>query len=186
MSKFLNTLLAVILLVIFSPIFLITSLLIIIDNGFSIFYYQKRVGIDNQLFTLYKFRTMKKSTPEVATHLLKNPNEYLTVSGALLRKLSLDELPQLINIIKGQMRFVGPRPALYNQKNLILERSKLGIDKIYPGITGWAQINGRDNISTSEKVKLDKFYLDNKSLHFDIKIIILTIINVFISRNVSH
>lgn len=186
MSKLLNILFAAILLVIFLPIFLIISFLIIVDNGFSIFYYQKRVGKDSQIFKLYKFRTMKKSTPEVATHLLKNPNEYLTTSGVLLRKFSLDELPQLINIINGQMRFVGPRPALHNQNNLILERSKYGIDKIYPGITGWAQINGRDNISTSDKVKLDKFYLDNKSLYLDIKIIFLTIINVFISRNVSH
>jgi O-antigen biosynthesis protein WbqP len=129
---------------------------------------------------------MKKNTPNVATHLLINPEQYLLKIGGILRKLSLDELPNLINIIKGEMVFVGPRPALFNQDDLMVFRVATGVAKLKPGITGWAQINGRDEISIVEKVKLDQEYLYKKSFLFDIEIIIKTFINVLFSKGVSH
>ncbi len=129
---------------------------------------------------------MKKNTPNVATHLLENPGQYLLNIGGLLRKLSLDELPNLINIIKGEMVFVGPRPALYNQDDLMALRVVAGVDQLKPGITGWAQINGRDEISIEEKVKLDQAYLSTKSFLFDLKILFKTFTNVLFSKGVSH
>lgn len=129
---------------------------------------------------------MKKNTPNVATHLLTNPAQYLLQSGSLLRRLSLDELPNLINIIKGEMVFVGPRPALYNQDDLMDLRVAAGVDKLKPGITGWAQINGRDEISIEEKVQLEKEYLSRKSFLFDLKIVFRTFTNVLFSKGVSH
>ena len=129
---------------------------------------------------------MKKNTPNVATHLLINPEKYLLKIGRILRKLSLDELPNLINIIKGEMVFVGPRPALYNQDDLMALRVATGVDKLNPGITGWAQINGRDEISLEEKVALEKEYLQHKSFWFDVKIIIKTIANVLFGKGVKH
>jgi O-antigen biosynthesis protein WbqP len=129
---------------------------------------------------------MKKNTPNVATHLLDNPEQYLLKIGKILRKLSFDELPNLINIIKGEMVFVGPRPALYNQDDLMDLRVAAGVDKLKPGITGWAQINGRDEISIQEKVKLEEEYLQKKSFLFDIEIIIKTFTNVLFSKGVSH
>lgn len=129
---------------------------------------------------------MKKNTPNVATHLLTNPAQYLLQSGSLLRRLSLDELPNLINIIKGEMVFVGPRPALYNQDDLMDLRVAAGVDTLKPGITGWAQINGRDEISIEEKVQLEKEYLSRKSFLFDLKIVFRTFTNVLFSKGVSH
>jgi len=129
---------------------------------------------------------MKKNTPNVATHLLTNPDQYLLRIGKLIRKTSLDELPNLINIIKGDMVFVGPRPALYNQDDLMVLRVATGVDKLKPGITGWAQINGRDEISIENKVKLEQEYLYKKSFLFDIEIIIKTFTNVLFSKGVSH
>lgn len=129
---------------------------------------------------------MKKNTPNVATHLLTNPAQYLLRSGGLLRRLSLDELPNLINIMKGEMVFVGPRPALYNQDDLMSLRVAAGVDKLKPGITGWAQVNGRDEISIEQKVQLEKEYLYRKSFLFDIKIIIRTFTNVLFSKGISH
>jgi O-antigen biosynthesis protein WbqP len=129
---------------------------------------------------------MKRFTPNVATHLLANPKEYILKTGALLRKLSLDELPNLINIFKGEMVFVGPRPALYNQDDLMALRVLAGVDQLKPGITGWAQINGRDEISIEEKVKLEKEYLERKSFLFDMQIIIKTFTNALFSKGVSH
>ena len=151
-----------------------------------IFFKQKRVGINYTFFNIYKFRSMKKNTPNVATHLLENPGQYLLKIGGLLRKSSLDELPNLINIIKGEMVFVGPRPALYNQDDLMTLRVANGVDKLKPGITGWAQINGRDDISIHEKVKLEQEYLKKKSALFDIEILIKTFTNVLMSKGVSH
>ena len=150
----LNRLFALFLLIILSPLFLIVSFAILIEDGFPVFFTQKRVGINYSFFKIYKFRSMKKNTPNVATHLLSNPKEYLLKIGIILRKLSLDELPNLINIIKGEMVFVGPRPALYNQDDLMALRLAAGVDKLKPGITGWAQINGRDDISIEKKVEL--------------------------------
>ena len=129
---------------------------------------------------------MKKNTPNVATHLLENPAQYVLKIGGLLRKFSLDELPNLVNIIKGEMVFVGTRPALYNQDDLMALRIAAGVDKLKPGITGWAQINGRDEISLEEKVALEKEYLIRKSFWFDVKIIIKTIANVLFGKGVKH
>jgi O-antigen biosynthesis protein WbqP len=129
---------------------------------------------------------MKKNTPNVATHLLENPESYLLRIGRLLRKLSLDELPNLFNIIKGEMVFVGPRPALYNQDDLMALRVAVGVDKLKPGITGWAQVSGRDEISIEEKVSFDREYLEQKSFWFDLKIILMTVSSVLSSRGVKH
>ena len=145
------------------------ALFILIEDGIPVFFTQKRVGVNYTFFQIYKFRSMKKNTPNVATHLLVNPDQYLLKIGGLLRKLSLDELPNLINIIKGEMVFVGPRPALYNQDDLMEFRVATGVDKLKPGITGWAQINGRDEISIAEKVKLEQEYLSKKSFLFDLE-----------------
>jgi O-antigen biosynthesis protein WbqP len=182
----LNRLLALILLIIFSPIFFIITLAIFIEDGLPVFFKQKRVGINYTFFHIYKFRSMKKETPNVATHLLSNPAQYLLKIGGLLRKLSLDELPNLINIIKGEMVFVGPRPALYNQDDLMTLRVATGVDKLKPGITGWAQINGRDDISIEKKVQLEQEYMYKRSTLFDIEIIIKTFTNVLFSKGVSH
>lgn len=182
----LNKISALIFLILLSPIFLIAGILIFIEDGTPIFFKQKRVGINYNFFKIYKFRSMKKNTPNVATHLLTNPDQYLLKIGKLIRKTSLDELPNLINILKGEMVFVGPRPALYNQDDLMALRVAAGVDKLKPGITGWAQVNGRDEISIEEKVKLEKEYLDRKSFLFDVQIIIKTFTNVLFSKGVSH
>ena len=181
-----NRLLALTLIIIFSPLFLIVAFVILIEDGFPVFFTQKRVGINYSFFNIYKFRSMKKNTPNVATHLLTNPDQYLLKIGKLIRKTSLDELPNLINIIKGEMVFVGPRPALYNQDDLMTLRVATGVDKLKPGITGWAQINGRDDISIEKKVQLELEYLQKKSFLFDIEIVIKTFTNVLISKGVSH
>ena len=182
----LNRIAALILLIILSPIFLLVGLLIFIQDGLPVFFKQKRVGVNYSFFYIYKFRTMKKDTPNVATHLLTNPEQYLLKIGAILRKLSLDELPNLINIIKGEMVFVGPRPALYNQDDLIALRVAAGVDKLIPGITGWAQVNGRDELSLEQKVALEKEYLQKKSLLIDFQILIKTFTNVLFSKGVTH
>jgi O-antigen biosynthesis protein WbqP len=182
----LNRLFALIFLIILSPIFIVVSAFILIEDGFPVFFTQNRVGISYSFFKIYKFRSMKKNTPNVATHLLINPEQYLLKIGKLIRKTSLDELPNIINIIKGEMVFVGPRPALYNQDDLMELRVATGVSKLKPGITGWAQINGRDEISISDKVKLDQEYMYKKSILFDIEIIIKTFTNVLFSKGVSH
>ena len=182
----LNRLFAIIILIFFSPVFLAVALVIFIEDGSPIFFKQKRVGVNYTFFNIYKFRSMKKNTPNVATHLLENPESYLLRIGGVLRKLSLDELPNLINIIKGEMVFVGPRPALYNQDDLMALRVTAGVDKLKPGITGWAQVNGRDEISIEEKVAFDREYLARKSFWFDLKIILLTVASVLSSRGVNH
>ena len=182
----LNRLFAFILIILFSPIFIIVSIAIIIEDGFPIFFTQKRVGINYTFFKIYKFRSMKKDTPNVATHLLTNPDQYLLKIGKFIRKTSLDELPNLINIIKGEMVFVGPRPALYNQDDLMALRVATGVDKLKPGITGWAQINGRDDISIEKKVQFEQEYMNKRSTLFDIEIIIKTFTNVLFSKGVSH
>ncbi len=182
----LSRLFALILLTLLSPIFFLVSFFILIEDGFPIFFTQKRVGFNYSFFNIYKFRSMKKNTPNVATHLLTNPEQYLLKIGKVIRKTSLDELPNLINIIKGEMVFVGPRPALYNQNDLMALRVAAGVDKLKPGITGWAQINGRDEISIEEKVALEKAYLERKSFFFDIYIIFKTFTNVLFTKGVSH
>ena len=182
----LDRIFALFFLIILSPFFLIVAVTILIEDGTPIFFTQKRVGINYSFFNIYKFRSMKKNTPNVATHLLSNPEQYLLKIGGKLRKLSLDELPNLINIIKGEMVFVGPRPALYNQDDLMTFRVATGVDKLKPGITGWAQINGRDDISIEKKVQLEQEYMFKKSFLFDLEIVIKTFTSVLFSRGVSH
>jgi O-antigen biosynthesis protein WbqP len=182
----LNRLFALLLLIIFSPLFLIVAIIILIQDGFPVFFTQKRIGINYTFFKIYKFRSMKKNTPNVATHLLTNPDQYLLRIGKFIRKSSLDELPNLINIIKGEMVFVGPRPALYNQDDLMTLRVATGVDKLKPGITGWAQINGRDDISIEQKVQLEQEYMNKRSTLFEIEIIIKTFTNVLFRKGVSH
>ncbi len=183
----LDRILAFFMLLFLSPVFLIVMLFIVIDDGFPVFFTQKRVGKDYTFFKLYKFRSMKKNTPNVATHLLENPEQYVLKVGSTLRKLSLDELPNLINILRGDMVFVGPRPALYNQDDLMQLRVNAGVSHLKPGLTGWAQINGRDEISIEEKVALEKEYLDKKSFAFDVKIFFMTFASAFFKKEgVSH
>ena len=159
---------------------LLVSLAIVIDDPGPVLFKQKRVGKSKNgkitYFNIYKFRSMKVDTPcDVATHLLESPDKYVTRVGKLLRKTSIDEFPQLINILLGQMSFVGPRPALYNQDDLVLEREKYGANNVTPGLTGWAQINGRDELSINEKARFDGEYSTNLTLLFDIKIVFKTI-----------
>lgn len=182
----LNRLFGLLLLIGLSPLFILLGLIISLEDGLPIFFKQKRVGVNYTFFEIYKFRSMRKDTPNVATHLLGNPEQYLLKIGGLIRKLSLDELPNLINIVKGEMVFVGPRPALYNQDDLMALRVAKGIDQLIPGITGWAQVNGRDELSLQEKVKFEKEYLDRKSIGFDLKIIAMTFAKVIGKKGVSH
>ncbi len=149
-------------------------------------YWSKRVGVSNVIFKMPKFRSMKLGTPAVATHLLQDPKSALTPIGDFLRTSSLDEMPQLWCILKGDMSFVGPRPALFNQDDLIELRTKYGIDKLIPGLTGWAQVNGRDELPIPEKVLFDLEYLKQQSLSFDLKILWLTLVKVVRRENVSH
>lgn len=167
------------------PILLVALLVRLTSTG-PIIYWSDRVGCDNRIFSMPKFRSMRTDTPAVATHLLTDPNAYLTPIGGFLRKSSLDELPQLWSIIKGDMSFVGPRPALFNQEDLIALRTLNGIHKLVPGLTGWAQINGRDELPISEKVKLDLAYLQSRSMRLDVLILWRTIIKVLVSDGVSH
>ena len=181
-----NRFFALIIFMVLIPVFVVVVLVIFIEDGYPIFFKQKRVGINYTFFNIYKFRSMKKNTPNVATHLLTNPEKYLLKIGRILRKLSLDELPNLINIIKGEMVFVGPRPALYNQDDLMALRVAAGVDKLKPGITGWAQVNGRDEISIEAKVALEEEYLYKQSFWFDFRIILITIKSVIRSKGIKH
>jgi O-antigen biosynthesis protein WbqP len=181
-----NRLLAAIAILFLFPIFILVALFIFFEDGFPIFFKQKRVGVNYTFFKIYKFRSMRKDTPNVATHLLGDPAKYVLKVGGMLRKLSLDELPNLINIIRGEMVFVGPRPALYNQDDLMALRLAAGVDQLKPGITGWAQINGRDELSNEEKVRYEKEYLDRKSFVFDTRIVVMTFMHVLASKGVAH
>ena len=181
-----NRLFAIVILIVLSPIFLFVALAILIEDGYPFFFNQKRIGINYSFFNIYKFRSMKKNTPNVATHLLNNPDQYLLNIGKFIRKTSLDELPNLINIIKGEMVFVGPRPALFNQDDLMEFRVATGVSKLKPGITGWAQINGRDEISVAQKVKFEQEYLFKKSFLFDVEISIKTFTNVLFRKDIRH
>ena len=172
-------------LVLLVPILVIAGLIRLTSKGPAL-YWSDRVGVDNTIFRMPKFRTMRIDTPDVATHLLDNPDEYLTSVGPLLRKLSLDEFPQLWSVLKGDMSFVGPRPALFNQDDLIALRTERGVHQLIPGITGWAQINGRDDIPIPVKVEYDEFYLKNRSFWFDMKILWLTFIKVVKREGVTH
>ncbi len=172
-------------LILILPFSLIWILVRLTSKGSAI-HWSKRIGKDNILFEMPKFRTMRIETPQVATHLLQNSNNYLTPVGSFLRKSSLDEIPQLWSVFIGDMNLVGPRPALYNQEDLKDLRTKLGVHKIAPGVTGWAQINGRDELPISIKVQFDKEYLDRRSIGLDFKIIILTIYKVLLRVDITH
>ena len=161
-------------------------ILIRITSGKNVIYWSDRIGKDNIIFKMPKFRTMKANTPSVATHLLKKPEIWITPVGKILRKFSLDELPQLWSIFKGEMSFVGPRPALFNQNDLIKLRTKNSVHKILPGVTGLAQINGRDELSISDKVLFDIEYLKKRSLVLDIKIILITLRKIFNPSGITH
>ena len=172
-------------LVLLVPILVIVALVRLTSRGPAL-YWSDRVGVDNQIFKMPKFRTMRIDTPAVATHLLDNPDSYLTPIGPFLRKSSLDELPQLWSVLKGDMSFVGPRPALFNQGDLIALRTEKGVHRLIPGITGWAQINGRDDIPIPKKVEFDEYYMLHRSFLLDIKIILLTVFKVVRREGVVH
>lgn len=166
--------------------FLAVMFLVRLTSRGPALYWSDRVGVGNRIFKMPKFRTMHKGTPEVATHLMNNPARHVTPIGAFLRKSSLDELPQLWSVLTGNMSFVGPRPALFNQDDLIELRTRKGVHELVPGITGWAQVNGRDDIPIPLKVEYDEYYLKNRSFFFDLKIIFITAIKVLRAEGVSY
>jgi O-antigen biosynthesis protein WbqP len=165
---------------------LLIALIVKLSSQGPVLYWSDRVGISNAIFKMPKYRTMSKDTPPVATHLMKDPELYLTAVGSFLRKFSLDELPQLWSILKGDMSFVGPRPALFNQDDLIELRTEKGISQLTPGVTGWAQINGRDDLPIPVKVLYDEYYLQHRSFLFDIKILWKTLFKVINKEGIKH
>ena len=178
MKRIFDLMVALGLILTFAPLFLLVVLAVRLTSNGPVLFRTQRVGKGNKLFTMYKFRTMRTDTPQVATHLLKEPDQFLTPIGKLLRRTSLDELPQLINVVRGEMSLVGPRPALFNQDDLIALRSARGVDALTPGITGWAQVNGRDELPIPEKVNLDEWYMRNRSFWLDLKILGMTVLKV--------
>lgn len=173
-------------LVVLSPLLAGLALAVRLESPGPALHWSKRVGRDNTLFAMPKFRTMRIGTPDVATHLLDDPDQWITPLGRFLRRTSLDELPQLWSVLKGDMSLVGPRPALFNQDDLVALRSEAGVHRLRPGVTGWAQINGRDELPIPEKVRLDAEYLARMSPGFDIRIILGTLRAAFTGRGVSH
>ena len=183
----LNKIFSLLLMILIIPIYIIIALVVIINDGFPIFYFQEKYGKNNKIFKLYKFRTMKKNAPQVPTEEFKNANKFIIRGGTILRMFSLDELPQFFNVLKGDMNIIGPRPSMtLNEEKIKEMRVKKGVHKIKPGITGWAQVNGRDLNSFEKKVELDYYYLLNKSLWLDLKIIFMTFKVVLITRLVKH
>jgi len=178
MKRLFDLMLAIFLILLLLIPFLLLAILIIITSKGPTIYWSDRVGKNNKIFKMPKFRSMVINTPTIATHLLDNPDSYLSPIGHFLRTTSLDELPQLFSILKGDMSFVGPRPGLYSQDDLIYLRTQAGVDKLVPGITGWAQVNGRDELSISDKVLFDVEYLNRQSFWFDIKILWMTLFKV--------
>lgn len=179
-KNILDFILSLLALIILLPFFFIFAIIIKLESKGPIFFKQKRIGKDKKEFYIYKFRTMRTDTPkDMPTHLLKDAESYITKSGKIFRKTSIDELPQIINILKGQMSIIGPRPALWNQYDLIKERDKYNANSIRPGLTGWAQVNGRDELEIPIKAKFDGEYVEKMSLLFDTKIFLKTIIKVF-------
>ena len=186
MKRIFDLLLALILIFFLIWLIVLVSIVVRLSSKGPVLYWSPRIGINNQLFKMPKFRSMQMDAPVLATHLMTNPNAFLSPVGAFLRRFSLDELPQLFSILKGDMSFVGPRPALFNQDDLITLRTEKGVDKLVPGVTGWAQVNGRDNLSIAEKVDLDIEYLNRQSFWFDLKILWVTLLKVIRSEGVSH
>jgi O-antigen biosynthesis protein WbqP len=186
MKRGFDLVLALVLIILFSiPMLIIGVFIKLASKGPAIFW-TDRIGINNTIFKMAKFRTMRTDTPQTATHLMENPEEYLIRGGGFLRKYSLDELPQLFNISKGDMSFVGPRPALFNQDDLVKLRTEKGVHRIIPGVTGWAQVNGRDDLLIPVKVSFDEYYLGHRSFWFDMYIMFLTMLKVVKREGVRH
>jgi len=186
LKRIFDFILALVLIVLFSiPMFAIALMIKLTSKG-PVIFWTDRVGLNNRIFKMAKFRTMKLNTPQVATHLMSNPQDYLVPCGGFLRRYSLDELPQLFNVLNGQMSFVGPRPALFNQDDLVELRTKKNIHTLIPGVTGWAQVNGRDDLPIPVKVTFDEYYLNSRCLVFDLYIIILTVLKVARREGVKH
>ena len=186
MKRLFDFLLALIISIILMVPLILVAIAVKLTSKGGVLHWSDRVGKDNIIYEMPKFRSMRIDTPAVATHLLENPEIFLTPIGGFIRKTSIDELTQLFSIIKGDMSFVGPRPALFNQVDLIALRKEKGVDKLLPGATGWAQVNGRDNLSISEKVDYDVEYLNHQSFWFDLKILWATLLKVISQDNVSH
>ena len=185
MKRLIDFISGAVLLLLFIPVFIVIIILIKFTSRGPVLFSQRRIGLHRREFNILKFRTMYSNTPaNVPTHMLDNPRVFITPVGRFLRKTSLDELPQMINILKGDMSFVGPRPALYNQYDLIALREQYGVHKIRPGLTGWAQVNGRDELEIPVKVEYDKYYVEHWSLWFDMKIAVLTLIGVLKRKGV--
>lgn len=186
MKRGFDIVLALLVLLSLAPLLTFVALSVRLTSAGPVFYWSVRVGRRNRIFKMPKFRSMRIDTPAVATHLLQNPDQWLTPIGSLLRKSSIDELPQLWSILKGDMSFVGPRPALFNQDDLIALRTDAGVHELMPGLTGWAQVNGRDELPIPDKVKLDADYLQRRSFGFDLWILWLTLLKVLRRDGVSH
>jgi len=185
-KRIFDLLLAITILILLAPIMALVAVSVRLSSKGSALYWSDRVGKNNAIFRMPKFRSMLIETPDVATHLLNEPDFYLSPIGGFLRRSSLDELPQLFSVLKGDMSFVGPRPALFNQDDLIALRAEEGVEKLLPGITGWAQVNGRDELSIPDKVALDIEYLNNQSFWLDMKILWMTFLSVMKSDGVHH
>ncbi len=186
MKRMFDVIAALILLAVLAVPMLMIAMIIKATSRGPVLYWSERIGKDNVLFLMPKFRTMRTDTPAVATHLLDRPEQYITTIGRFLRRSSLDELPQLLSILWGDMSFVGPRPALFNQNDLNVLRIERGVHRLVPGLTGWAQINGRDELPISVKVDLDAYYLEHRSFLFDVKILFLTFFKVLRREGVAH
>ena len=186
MKRIFDLLLGVVILVLFVIPMLLISIAVRLSSKGSALYWSNRIGRNNEIFKMPKFRSMLINTPDIATHLLNAPGSYLSPIGGFLRSTSLDELPQLFSVLRGDMSFVGPRPALFNQDDLIALRTEKSVDKLLPGITGWAQVNGRDELSIPDKVALDVEYLNRQSFWFDMKILWMTFLKVIKRDGVSH
>jgi O-antigen biosynthesis protein WbqP len=186
MKRIFDLILAIFLFFLLSIPLLLTAILVITTSKGPALYWSERIGKNSKIFKMPKFRSMLIDTPAVATHLLDNPDSYLSPIGGFLRLSSLDELPQLFSVLRGDMSFIGPRPALYNQNDLIALRTQKGADKLLPGITGWAQVNGRDELSIPDKVALDVEYMNRQSFSFDMKILWMTFLKVIKRDGVSH
>jgi O-antigen biosynthesis protein WbqP len=186
LKRCIDILLATLALIVLILPFLAIALVVRTTSPGPVLYWSQRIGKDNRVFLMPKFRSMRVGTPTVATHLLLNPKEYLTPIGAFMRRSSLDELPQVWSVLKGDMSFVGPRPALFNQDDLIALRTQYGVHRLMPGVTGWAQVNGRDELPIPEKVKLDLEYLQHRSCRLDLWILWLTVVRVIRKEGVAH
>lgn len=185
MKRVFDILFSLIIIILTLPLTIFICVAISITSPGPIFFKQKRIGLFCKSFKIYKFRTMYNDAPkDIPTHLLESPDKYITDIGKFLRKTSLDELPQLINVLKGEMSFVGPRPALYNQYDLIELRERYNINAVRPGITGWAQINGRDELSIPQKVEYDRYYIDHMSICLNVRILFITVIHAFLQKGI--